>query len=191
LKWKLSLEKGLKMIPKLKPTNLCTQAEQINQLMVNIKQLEGDKDAQNNKILSLKFHKSRRHDFENQHDEEKTQMRKTPAVLLIGTTNTSKIDPDELSTKLNTDKKIAYNFEETISSIENASQDHYNIICLHSLTNEINDKPVDQCVLEYDKIVQKCNEKWPEVKIELSLGTPRKDQFNNKINLANAREIFQ
>ena len=87
------------MIPKLKPTNLCTQAEQINQLMVNIKQLEGDKDAQNNKILSLKLHNSRRHDFENQHDEEKTQMRKTPAVLLIGTTNTSKIDPDELSTK--------------------------------------------------------------------------------------------
>jgi len=73
--------------------------------------------------------------------------------LLIGTSNTSKIDPVKLSTKFNTDKKIAYNFEETKSSIENASQDHYDIICLHSLTNEIKDKPVDQCVLEYDNIL--------------------------------------
>ena len=123
---------------------------------------------------------------DNQHDEEKTQMRKTPHVLLIGTSNTSQIDPDKLCTKFNTDKEIAYNFEETISSIENASQDHYDIICLHSLTNEIKDKPVDQCVLEYDNIVQKCNERWPEAKIVLSLVTPRKDQFNNKIHVANA-----
>jgi hypothetical protein len=42
--------------------------------------------------------------------EGKTQMRKTPDVLLIGTSNTSKVDPDKLSTKFNTDKKIAYNF---------------------------------------------------------------------------------
>jgi hypothetical protein len=132
------------------------------------------------------LHNSRQHDFDNHHDEEKIQMRKTPDVLLIGTSNTSTIDPDKLSTKFNTDKKIAYNFEETVSSIANASQDPYDSICLHSLTNEIKEKPVDQCVLEYDNIVQKCNEKWSEAKIVLSLGTPRKDQFNNKINIANA-----
>jgi len=66
---------------KAQADKLCTQTNQIDQLVANIKQLESDKEAQNNKILSLKLHNSRQHDFNNQHDEEKTQMRKTPDVF--------------------------------------------------------------------------------------------------------------
>jgi hypothetical protein len=62
LEMETQLRKRFENDTKAQADKYCTQADQINQLMANIKQLESDKEAQNNKILALKLHKSRQHD---------------------------------------------------------------------------------------------------------------------------------
>ena len=157
----------------------------INQLKDNIRELEDGNETRSNEILSLKLHNSRQHDFVDNQTSEKSE-KVLPKVLLIGTSNTSKVDPNRLSAKFKTHKITAYDFVQTKECIEEASSNSFDIICLHSLTNEVKEKSADKCVEEFDEIVKLCNQKWPNAKVLVSLGTPRKDSFNTRIGLVNA-----
>ena len=62
-----------------------------------------------------------------------------------------------------------------------------------SLTNEVKTKSADQCLSEFMDILNQCKDKWPAAKLVISLGTPRLDGKNSKINILNAllKEKFE
>lgn len=191
LKQKLESEnqirKRLELVIDDQNSKIYSLESKINNLAECVKELKDEKDTLSSEIISLKLHNSRQSNLNPNDDPSVGQMvnTKPPEVLLIGTSNMAKVDPDKLSTKFRTTKHIAYNFEQTKDCIEK-EESAYNLICLHSLTNEIKDKDADLCVTELDNIIQNCATKWPSAKVVVSLGTPRKDKFNNKLNLANA-----
>lgn len=151
--------------------------------------LRHDMEIKNNEILSLKMHASQSFQFNEKFDEtnEKQQSRQTiPKVLLIGTSNTKGIDEKRLSAKFATEKCIAYTFKQTLEKLDSVQSDHYNAIVLHCLTNEIEKESPDTCVSKLDEIVKKCCDFWPNIKVIVSLATPRLDNLNVKVELTNA-----
>ena len=149
---------------------LCDENEKLTE---SVKTLKSTIYGNEEEILSLKMHNSRQSDLDVQPKKQEVPVSTaSPQVLLIGTSNTRDIEPSKLSSKFSTSKKTAYTFDQTKDCIRN-SANQFNIVCLHSLTNEIKDKTPNQCITELDSIIQMCREKWPEAKILLSLGTPR------------------
>lgn len=104
-----------------------------------------------------------------------------PHVILIGTSNTERIDVSKLSSKFTMEKRIAYTLPDTESSlreIEHAPD----IIAFHSLTNELREKSAEICVNKMKEIVSLAGELYPSSKVIISTPTPRADNesFNMK-----------
>ena len=86
-----------------------------------------------------------------------------PRVILIGTSNTEKIDPKRLSSYFTTEKHIAYTLSETrkcIEKIDNAPQ----AIILHSLTNDLKNAAAEQCVDSVVSIVENIKKKFRQLR---------------------------
>ena len=109
-----------------------------------------------------------------------------PKILLIGTSNIKGIDEERLSAKFVTHKCTAYTFEQTFEKLDSVRFIHYDAVVLHCLTNELAKESPDTCVSKLDEIVTKCGDNWPNIKIILSLATPRLDNLNVKVELTNA-----
>ncbi|CAC5390523.1 unnamed protein product [Mytilus coruscus] len=111
----------------------------------------------------------------------------------------SRIDPTKLSSKFLTGKIKAYTLDETEEAIQTID-DIPDVLVLHSLTNDLTTKQKEECVNKMDKIIEDTHKRHPDLKIIISLPTPRaddeslnikaqmlsimlKEKFNNKDNV--------
>ncbi|CAC5399219.1 unnamed protein product [Mytilus coruscus] len=109
------------------------------------------------------------------------------------------IDPTKLSSKFLTGKIKAYTLDKTEEAIQTID-DIPDVLVLHSLTNDLTTKPKEECVNKMDKIIEDTHKRHPDLKIIISLPTPRaddeslnikaqmlsimlKEKFNNKDNV--------
>ncbi|CAC5403855.1 RFC3_5 [Mytilus coruscus] len=90
------------------------------------------------------------------------------------TSNTQGIDPTKLSSKFLTGKIKAYTLDETEEAIQTID-DIPDVQVLHSLTNDLTTKPKEECVNKMDKIIEDTHKRHPDLKIIISLPTPRAD----------------
>ncbi|KAK6182001.1 hypothetical protein SNE40_009774 [Patella caerulea] len=116
-----------------------------------------------------------------------SNVHKNYKVLLIGTSNIKNIKEDKLCQMTTVAKKIAYTLAETQSVIDDYSctcnNEMPDAIVLHSLTNDIRNLSVDQCVHLLGVIIDSICHKWPNCNIIVSLGTPRSDSEDVYLNL--------
>lgn len=148
-----------------------------------------DLETKSNEILSLKIHAANSTLFNGKSDDTKQNQQSEPTkpkILLIGTSNIKGIDEERISAKFVTHKCTAYTFEQTFEKLDSARSIHYDAVVLHCLTNELAKESPDTCVSKLDEIVTKCGDNWPNIKIILSLATPRLDNLNVKVELTNA-----
>jgi len=96
-------------------------------------------------------------------DKSRDRKPKVPEVLLVGTSNISKIDPKKLSTKFNTVKKTAFTIEEACKTI-NELEPNFNpdVIALHVLSNDIKRYSSNDCVSELQSLIQKTKKQETE-----------------------------
>ena len=122
-------------------------------------------------------------------DKSRDRTPKVPEVLLVGTSNISKIDPKKLSTKFNIVKKTAFTIEEACKTI-NELEPNYNpdVIALHVLSNDLKIYSSNDCVSELQSLIQKTKNRKPKAKILVSLATNRSDEkkHNLKVNTINS-----
>ncbi|CAC5368637.1 unnamed protein product [Mytilus coruscus] len=77
-----------------------------------------------------------------------------PTVLLIGTSNTKRINAEKLSPSFTTIKFTAFNLEETKQAILEISDIIPNQVVFHSLTNDLKIKSPQHCVEEIQDIIK-------------------------------------
>ena len=88
----------------------------------------------------------------------------------------SNINPDRINPKYKTDLKVSYTSSDAQSFIENDTTSlKYDIIALHTLTNDIKSKSSLDCVNDYGDLIAAVKSKNPESKIVASLETNRTD----------------
>ncbi|CAC5366884.1 unnamed protein product [Mytilus coruscus] len=111
-----------------------------------------------------------------------------PTVLLIGTSNTKRINAEKLSPSFTTIKFTAFNLEETKQAILEISDIIPNQVVFHSLTNDLKIKSPQHCVEEIQDIVKLALQKWQNSGCIISLTTPRLDSaiFNTNGQIINA-----
>lgn len=122
-------------------------------------------------------------------NKPKSDVNQKPKVIIVGTSNTSRLNTNFLSKNFTTTKYTAFHLEDTAKTIEELKLSPApNVIVLHSLTNSLKDNSADNCVTKLDNIVQTTNKKWPSCKVVISLATVRKDKdtYNNQVHLVNA-----
>lgn len=115
------------------------------------------------------------------------QSKTKPHVVLIGTSNTNRIDVSKMSAKYTVEKQVAYMFSDTETSLRNIGRAP-EVIAFHSLTNELCEKNAEVCVNKMKEIINLSDELYPSSKIVLSVPTPRADSesFNAKGQLISA-----
>lgn len=126
-------------------------------------------------------------DFEEvTHTKRKTVRQKItkPHIVLIGTSNIRKIDPDQLSSKFTTEKHIAYTIQEAEKealSLENAPE----VIVLHSLTNDVENQDNSDSLNQLESAINKIQQKFEDTEVIISLPTPRADDeaINDKAQI--------
>ncbi|CAC5376138.1 unnamed protein product [Mytilus coruscus] len=117
------------------------------------------------------------------------QKDKKPQVLLIGTSNISKIDPEKLSSKYETTKETAFKFNEAEQVIQNlGTSENPEVIVFHVLTNELMHSTSSECVTKMQKLVNETKTRKPSSKILISLATNRTDEkkLNLRVNTINS-----
>ncbi|CAC5367058.1 unnamed protein product [Mytilus coruscus] len=158
-------------------------------------------EQKENEILSLKLTMSQdnTNEFQEVRSKHKNNTKNDKRVLIIGTSNTQGIDPTKLSSKFLTGKIKAYTLDKTEEAIQTID-DIPDVLVLHSLTNDLTTKPKEECVNKMDKIIEDTHKRHPDLKIIISLPTPRaddeslnikaqmlsimlKEKFNNKDNV--------
>ncbi|CAC5376151.1 unnamed protein product [Mytilus coruscus] len=117
------------------------------------------------------------------------QKDKKPQVLLIGTSNISKIDPEKLSSKYETTKETAFKFNKAEQVIQNlGTSENPEVIVFHVLTNELMHSTSSECVTKMQKLVNETKTRKPSSKILISLATNRTDEkkLNLRVNTINS-----
>ncbi|CAC5385215.1 unnamed protein product [Mytilus coruscus] len=111
-----------------------------------------------------------------------------PTVLLIGRSNTKRINAEKLSPSFTTNKFTAFNLEETKQAILEISDIIPNLVVFHSLTNDLKINSPQHCVEEIQDIVNLALQKWQNSGCIISLTTPRLDSiiFNTNGHIINA-----
>ncbi|XP_062614644.1 uncharacterized protein LOC134276398 [Saccostrea cucullata] len=124
--------------------------------------------------------------------ESVKKMAEKPKVLLIGTSNVHKIKEEKLSTQFDTIKRIAYTLEDTHDEIKKFTETP-DCIVLHSLTNDGKTKHAVQCTQQLEEIINSCKSKWTNIKVVLSLETPRLDDkhLDAKMQTINAAVVMK
>ncbi|CAC5392985.1 unnamed protein product [Mytilus coruscus] len=98
----------------------------------------------------------------------------------MGTSNTESIDP-RISPDYNVHKVTAYTLDETEKELQKLESGP-NVIVLHSLTNELMNTTPNNCV---DRMTRICNDirtRFHNIKIVISLPTPRCDSEEHNSN---------
>lgn len=98
-----------------------------------------------------------------------------PMLLLVGTSNLSKIDTDKWNTSYITTKRSAYTMEEAGAIIEEVGFKP-NAVILHVLTNDVKNFTPVECASRLELIVTKVKAKFSDAKVVVSLTTPRTDK---------------
>lgn len=121
-------------------------------------------------------------------DKSKLDIDNKPTIILIGTSNTKRINAEKLSPSFTTNKVTAFNLEETKQAILEISDIIPNLVVFHSLTNDLKIKSPQQCVEEIQDIVKLALQKWQNSGCIISLTTPRLDSviFNTNGQIINA-----
>jgi hypothetical protein len=98
-----------------------------------------------------------------------------PMLLLVGTSNLSKMYTDKWNASDNTTKRSAYTIEETGAIIEEVGFKP-NAVILHVLTNDVKNSTPDECANRLELIVTKVKAKFADAKVVVSLTIPRTDK---------------
>ncbi|CAC5409833.1 unnamed protein product [Mytilus coruscus] len=137
------------------------------------KEIEGKEKE----ILSLKIHASRGDgEFQTVPISRPSQ----PSVILMDTSNTESIDP-RISTDYSVHKVTAYTLDETEKELQKLESEP-NVIVLHSLTNELMNKTSNDCVDRMTTISDDILTRFHNIKIVISLPTPRNDSEDHNSN---------
>ena len=87
-----------------------------------------------------------------------------PMLLLVGTSNLSKIYTDKWNASDNTTKRFAYTIEETGAIIEEVGFKP-NAVILHVLTNDVKNFTPAECASRLELIVTKVKAKFSDAKV--------------------------
>ena len=112
-----------------------------------------------------------------------------PYVLLIGTSNITKIREDKLTSEISVVKRIAYTIPETLEAVRNFQCDHPpREVVFHSFTNDIKTETPDRCIELFDEVIKLTQSRWKDTKIVISLETARADnsRINTSVKILNA-----
>ena len=123
-------------------------------------------------------------DQQNPHNiknSERTVTKEKPTALLIGTSNTERIDEQKLSSSVNVAKVTAYTLDETHNVIDN-TQVKPDVVIIHALTNDVNNLSPNECTDRIGVIVDNISTKWKDTKTVISLTTPRLDNRIHRLN---------
>jgi len=163
--------------------------EEIQQLTVSVANLTAKLDHAQDEILQLKMHISALMDS----NIQKLSVKPTdtlrhpdvtllkPKVLLLGTSNIKNINETKLSDAVNVEKVVKYTLEETETYVK-SHDEAPDLVVIHSLTNDLKAFSPQKCVDELDSLICIIHKKWPNVKIVISLTTPRKDDIGYYTN---------
>ncbi|CAG2241035.1 unnamed protein product [Mytilus edulis] len=115
-------------------------------------------DCAKEELSSIKIHTEHQQNFDtdpwSKINPTSKQKDKKPQVLLIGTSNISKIDPEKLSSKYETTKETAYKFNEAEQVIQKlGTSENPEVIVLHVLTNELMHSTSSEYVTKMQKLV--------------------------------------
>lgn len=168
-------------------SRIAEKSERLSDMEASLQKASKSMEDKENELYNLKLTAS--HDQTD--DFQQVKSKKKPnrdhnLVTIIGTSNTKGIDPSKLSTKYETIKKYAYTLMETEEMIDQMSEeDHPDVIVLHSLTNDVGNFSNEDCVHKMNNIVVKIFQRFKNIKIILSLPTPRADdeKLNNKAQI--------
>ena len=103
-------------------------------------------------------------------------------VLLLGTSNVENISESKLSHATTVVKEITYTIKEASDYIRATDIHAPQAVLLHILTNDLKTYDPVSCVTNLDEVIELIKSKWPNVKIIVSLTTPRTDNLNNQTN---------
>lgn len=112
-----------------------------------------------------------------------------PLVLIVGTSNISKIREDKLSNEIFVTKRVAYTIPETLDTIKRYQCDQSpKAVVFHSFTNDVKNRSPAECVDLFNGVLEETQSRWPESKIIISLETARADSvtYNTSAKLLNA-----
>ena len=149
---------------------------------------EEKKRDQKKEIQKTDEHKKETHEKENEineHRNHETTRNRTTNVAMIGTSNIRFVSQKYMEEdEFQLEKVTKYTQKETIKYIkESDSKDAY---ILHTLCNEMANRPEDDCVDEVKEMVNVVKEKNDKAKVVLSLGLPRNNtKLNRKIERIN------
>lgn len=115
---------------------------------------------------------------------------KTPKLLLIGTSNTKKIDTGKISSKFETVKEIAMTIGEAEKVIDKSTIEP-DVIAYHVLSNELKFSSSTEVVSKLEKLLQKTKECKPNSKIIVSLATNRSDNKKNNLKVNTINSIIK
>ncbi|CAG2220186.1 unnamed protein product [Mytilus edulis] len=144
-------------------TTIHEKDDKLKTLVSSCNELKSKLEEKDDELYSLKQHACR-DDGAAQFQDVPSRNRRSaqnntdkPHVILIGTSNTERIDVSKLSSKFTMEKRIAYTLPDTelsLREIEHAPD----IIVFHSLTNELREKSAESCVNKMKEIVSLAGE---------------------------------
>ncbi|CAC5419885.1 unnamed protein product [Mytilus coruscus] len=139
--------------------------------------LRKDIEGKEKEILSLKIHASR---GDGEFQTVPKSRPSKPSVILMGTSNTESMDP-RISPDYSVHKVTAYTLDETEKELQKLESEP-NVIVLHSLTNDLMNKTPNDCVDKMTRICDDIRTQFHNIKIVISLPTPRSDSEDHNSN---------
>ncbi|CAC5370016.1 unnamed protein product [Mytilus coruscus] len=94
-----------------------------------------------------------------------------PTALLIGTSNTNRIDENKPFTAVDITKAKAYALD-AAHQVISTSQCNPDVIIIHSLTYDVKNKNPNECMEKLQMVVESISSKWKEAETKVSLTTP-------------------
>ena len=162
---------------------LKAKEDEISQLSETVDQLTVKLSKAQDEVIQLKQHISATTDgtdtpFSAQRSQTTTSK---PRVLLVGTSNIKDINEAKITDAAIVTKIVKYTLKDTKSFIE-SYDDSFDVLVLHTLTNDLKTLAPQKCVSDLEEIVSIVREKWPKAYIIISLTTPRNDNISFHTN---------
>lgn len=160
---------------------------ELDRLTANMHNLAEKLDKAQDEIIQLKSHISSLMDKKGTEGYDPFQANASataatkPQVLLIGTSNIKEINESRLTDAAVVKKVIKYKIKD-VQPFLDTYIDHADLVVLHILTNDLKNSPPKNCVDDLEVLVTYIREKWPQVKLIISLTTPRKDNIEYHSN---------
>ena len=113
---------------------------------------------------------------------------KNDKILLLGNSHLSPIFEENFIKDLIVVKQTCFTIEEGTNFLQK-SDDSYECIVLHFITNDVKKQSTNSCVEDFSKLIDLCSAKWSEAKIIVSTGLPRGDSsiLNDKVHACNIK----